>query len=67
MGTDFTNDDLVRESSITTDYNHRLLGNETLLGRNCSKIELIPRPDAAVVWSKVYLWIDLQDFLQLKT
>ena len=67
MGTDFTNDDLVRESSITTDYNHRLLGNEILLGRNCSKIELIPKPDAAVVWSKVYLWIDLQDFLQLKT
>lgn len=67
MGTDFTNDDLVRESSVTEDYHYRLLGNETILGRNCSKIELIPKPDAAVVWSKVYLWVDLQDFLQLKT
>ena len=30
MGSDFTNDDLVRESSILRDYNHELVGTETI-------------------------------------
>jgi hypothetical protein len=58
MGSDFTNDDLVRESSIVVDYTHALLGNETIDGNNCWKIQLDPKPDAPVVWGKVILWID---------
>lgn len=30
MGTDFTNDDLVKESSVVDDYEHSLLGTENL-------------------------------------
>jgi hypothetical protein len=29
MGSDFTNDDLVRESSLVTDYSHRMNGEAT--------------------------------------
>lgn len=67
MGSDFKNDDLVRENSLIDDYTHRLLGKETLEGRVCYKIELIPKAEAAVVWGKVIMWIDQQDFLQLKS
>ena len=49
MGSDFTNDDLVRQSSIVEDYNHKLVGEENINGYNCYKIEMIPKPEAGVV------------------
>ena len=67
MGTDFTNDDLVKEASAVSDYEHRHLGRETVDDRECYRIEMIPRPEAAIVWEKVIAWIDTADFLQLKT
>jgi outer membrane lipoprotein-sorting protein len=67
MGSDFTNDDLVRESSILKDYDHRILGEEMIGDRKCWKIELQPKADAAVVWGKIVMWIDKTDYLQLKT
>ncbi len=66
MGSDFTNDDLVRESSIVEDFEHKLLGKEEVNGRLCYKIEMTPKPDAAVVWGKVITWIDVKDFVQMK-
>lgn len=66
MGSDFTNDDLVKESSIVEDYTHKLVGDSTILGRECYKIELIPKPDAPVVWGKILLWIAKTDYLQLR-
>lgn len=67
MGSDFKNDDLVRQSSVVNDYTHKLLGKETIDGRECYKIEMIPNEDAAVVWGKVVIWIDTKDYLNLKT
>lgn len=66
MGTDFTNDDLVKEASSVVDYDHKHLGKETIREKDCYKIEMIPKPSAAIVWEKVIVWIDTQDFLQLK-
>ena len=57
MGSDFTNDDLVKQSSIVVDYTHTLLGEETVRGQECYKLELIPKPDAPVVWGKIVTWI----------
>lgn len=57
MGSDFTNDDLVRESSIIEDYKHRLLGDTVILDRSCYIIELIPKPEAPVVWGKIISFI----------
>jgi len=57
MGSDFTNDDLVKQSSIVIDYEHKLIGEEVVRGQNCYKIELIPYPDAPVVWGKIISWI----------
>lgn len=66
MGTDFTNDDLVKQSSIVDDYDHKILGDSTIEGRKCWKIEMIPHEDAAVVWGKVVVWVDQKDYIQLK-
>lgn len=57
MGSDFTNDDLVKESSIIEDYKHKLLGDTIILDRNCYIIELTPKPEAPVVWGKIISFI----------
>ena len=66
MGSDFTNDDLVRESSIVKDYHHSLLGEEKISDYDCYKVELLPKPEAGVVWARVLMWISKQDFLELR-
>lgn len=66
MGTDFTNDDLVKESSIVEDYTHVLAGDTVIDGRTCHKVVMTPKPDAAVVWGKVVLWVDQKDYLMLR-
>lgn len=66
MGTDLTNDDLVKQSSMIDDYTHKIIGEEVLEGLKCWKIELKPKPDAPVVWGKVVVWIDKTDYMQLK-
>ena len=57
MGSDFTNDDLVKQSSIVVDYTHKLLDREKVRDMDCYKIELTPLPDAPVVWGKVIMWV----------
>lgn len=66
MGSDFTNDDLVRESSLVKDYTHRLAGEEQLAGYQCWKIELVPLENAAVVWGKILMWVSREDYFWLK-
>ena len=67
MGTDFTNDDLVKEASVIDDYDHSLSGTENIDGRECYKIAMTPKSSAAVVWGKVIVWIDTKDYIELKS
>ena len=67
MGTDFTNDDLVKESSVLKDYDHTFMGDTVIDSRNCYIIRMIPKPSAAVVWGKLIVCIDKTDFLELHT
>jgi outer membrane lipoprotein-sorting protein len=67
MGTDFTNDDLVKESSVVEDYDHSIIGDTTIDKRDCFIIQMIPKPQAAVVWGKVIVCIDKKDFLELNS
>ena len=50
MGSDYTNDDILKESSVVNDYTHEIIGEETIDGRLCYKIKMIAKEDAAVVW-----------------
>lgn len=65
MGSDFTNDDLVKESSVVNDYTQTLDKDSTVNGMPVYKIVLIPKPDAPVVWGKVIAFIDKKEFNQL--
>ena len=67
MGSDVTNDDLVKQSSIVDDYSQEITGELEIEGRTCWEITLIPKEEAAVVWGKVKIWVDQKDFLQLKS
>jgi len=59
MGSDFTNDDLVRESSTLDDYEHRWLGvAPSHQGVRAFVIEHLPREGAPVVWGRIVVWVD---------
>jgi hypothetical protein len=70
MGSDFTNDDLVNESSAVEDYEHRLLriddspeGHE---GQHAYVLEYKPREEAPVVWGRIVGWIAVEHFTPLR-
>jgi len=67
MGSDFTNDDMVRESSSVNDYTHELEKTEQVREFDCYKVILTPKEDAAVVWGRVVMWISKDDFIEVKT
>lgn len=67
MGTDFTNDDLVKEANAEDDYTHELLGDSVIDGRACFYIRMKPNPTASVTWDKLMVWIDKKDEIQLRT
>ena len=66
MGSDFTNDDLVHESSLSKDYDHRVLARDTLEGTDAAAVELVPKEDAPVVWDRIVVWVRISDFMPLK-
>ncbi|RLD20653.1 MAG: outer membrane lipoprotein-sorting protein [Bacteroidetes bacterium] len=66
MGSDFTNDDLVKVNSLAVDYTHSIQGEEVIEGYECYKIELIPTLESAVVWGKVNMWIAKTESFQMK-
>lgn len=53
MGSNFSNDDLVKESSFLDDYTHEVVGSDVRDGMTVYKVVSIPRPDAPVVWSRL--------------
>ncbi|MFC2133461.1 outer membrane lipoprotein-sorting protein [Bacteroidota bacterium] len=62
-GSDFTNDDLVRESNLSDDYTQKISGEQEIEGTLCWIIELIPRPNAPVVWGKLDYFVRKTDNL----
>jgi outer membrane lipoprotein-sorting protein len=66
MGSDYTNDDILRESSVVNDYNHSIEGTEPVDGRDCWKIKLLAKEDAEVLWGHQVWWVDKKEFIVLK-
>jgi len=62
MGSDISNDDMVKQSSIVDDYNAKIIKHENSL----VTIELIPHEDAAVVWGKIVSIIDTSHYTNVK-
>jgi len=67
MGSDYTNDDILKESSVVNDYTHEIIGEESIDGKTCYKIKMVAKTDAAVIWGHQIRWIDKKDFLFLKS
>ncbi len=66
MGSDFRNDDLIKESSMVKDYTHELVADTLMQDRETYHIQLHPKPDAPVVWGRVDIWITKKEYLQLR-
>ncbi|TVQ06609.1 MAG: outer membrane lipoprotein-sorting protein [Bacteroidetes bacterium] len=66
MGSDFTNDDLVRGVSTIDDFDHTLLGTETIDGVECYKIEMIPHPETPVAYEKIIRWVSKGSYLPVR-
>lgn len=66
MGSDFTTDDIVRQTSFLNDFTHTLLGKEIVDGNECYKILLTPKPESIIVWGKVISWVSMKDFVDVK-
>ena len=62
MGSDITNDDVVKQSSIVDDYTPKLLGKKGKI----ATILLIPKPQATVVWGKIVTQIDTRTYTSVQ-
>ncbi|MGB4270525.1 MAG: outer membrane lipoprotein-sorting protein [Spirochaetota bacterium] len=66
MGSDFTNDDIVKQSSLIDDYTHTLEGRVTVDGVECFKVVLVPKPNVAVVWGKIVYYASVDKLLPVR-
>ena len=62
MGSDITNDDMVRQSSIVDDYTPEILMKKGTV----VTIKLTPKEDSAVVWGKIIIYIDTKTYTSKK-
>lgn len=67
MGTDLTNDNLLQEGGFSSNFTHKLLGEKNVRGADCHVVELTPKPEAAVAWSKMVAYITKTDFIQVRS
>jgi outer membrane lipoprotein-sorting protein len=62
MGSHFTNDDLIKESTYVDDYDSHISFEGERDGTLIYEVTSIPKPDAAVVWGKVMMSIRQDNF-----
>jgi outer membrane lipoprotein-sorting protein len=65
MGSHFTNDDLVKESTLVNDYHHRITFEGKREGQDVYEITLFPKEEAAVVWGKIVILVRKKDLIPL--
>lgn len=66
LGSDFTNDDVVRADSIIVDYSHAIIREQSMDGTDCWIVAATPIPDAPVVWGRIELTIRKPDFIPVR-
>jgi outer membrane lipoprotein-sorting protein len=66
MGSHFSNDDLVKESRLITDYDIELAFEGEREGVEVWEFELKPRPEAPVVWGRIDYRVRRDDLMPLK-
>jgi outer membrane lipoprotein-sorting protein len=66
MGSDFTNDDLVKEHRMAADYDSRFTSSSGS-AKDVVEITCTPKPNAPVVWGKVVVRVRRADLIPLET
>ncbi|MBI3582565.1 MAG: outer membrane lipoprotein-sorting protein [Nitrospinae bacterium] len=66
MGSDFTNDDFVHESSLINDYTHTIEGIDNTDSGEAYRIILTPKHGAGVVWDRIIYLISKTDHLPVR-
>ena len=66
MGSHFTNDDLVRETRLSEDFDIKQLPDDKLDGVPVYHFELTPKPGKPIVWGKIEALIRTSDEMPLK-
>jgi outer membrane lipoprotein-sorting protein len=65
MGSHFTNDDLVKESRMTVDYDFAITSQGRRDDEDVIELTLHPKENAPVVWGKVVVVVRAQDYLPI--
>lgn len=66
MGGDFSNGDLVRGSSLSRYYDHRITGQENRGGTEVYVVESVPRRNSPVPPGKILSWLARDDSRQVR-
>jgi outer membrane lipoprotein-sorting protein len=63
MGSDFTNDDILKASSMAEDYDHKFVANQKIDGKEYRVIENNAKTEAKVMWPKIVTFASPTDCL----
>jgi outer membrane lipoprotein-sorting protein len=63
MGSDFTNDDILKASSMSEDYSHAFSKDETINGESYKVIDNLAKTDSKVMWPKITTLASKKDCL----
>ncbi len=63
MGSDFTNDDVLKASSMSSDYEHIFAKDETVNGETYKVIENLAKANSKVMWPKIVAYASKTDCL----
>lgn len=66
MGSHFTNDDLVKESRMADDYTFTVSFEGQRAGRKVIEITCLAKPEAVVVWGKLVVAVQAEDYMPLE-
>ena len=62
MGSDFTNDDLVKESSMLDDYTYQFVTPEAASADHLY-VQLVPKEDSPIVWGRIVAAVRASDYI----
>jgi outer membrane lipoprotein-sorting protein len=63
MGSDFTNDDILKASSMSEDYSHKFNKDETIGGESFKVIDNLAKSNSKVMWPKIVTVASKKDCL----
>jgi len=66
MGSDFSNDDVIKESNLNNDFTKKIITTKKVNGYLCYIIEMKPKKNAAVEWGKIIYSIRKDKLLPVK-